>query len=245
MRILHAIVDTILPPRCIITGDAVDSQGTISPKAWADLSFITAPFCTCCGFPFEFDTGFENAENLCAACLKERPVFSKARSALIYNDASRDLILGFKHGDKMHAVVTMTPWLKLAGADLWAEADLVVPVPLNRWRLMRRRFNQSAIMAQETAKAIRKDVIVDALLRTRATPSQGHLKAGERAENVKNAFTVNPKRAGEVTGKNIILIDDVYTTGSTVSECAKALLKGGAASVNVLSLARVVRPEKF
>ncbi len=240
-----SFIDTILPPRCILSGEAVDSQGTVAPKAWSELSFISAPFCAACGFPFEFETGFDANESLCAACLKERPVFEKARAALIYNDTSRDLILGFKHGDKMHAVVTMAPWLKLAGAELWDEADVIVPVPLNRWRLMRRRYNQAAVMAQETSKVTGKPAIVDGLFRTRATPSQGHLKAKEREDNVRNAFVVNPKRQNDIVGKTVVLIDDVYTTGSTASECTKALIKGGAAKVFVLSLARVVRPEKF
>ena len=100
MKILNFMIDTVLPPRCVLTGEEVDSQGTLSPSAWGQLSFISEPFCGICGFPFEFVNEFETGESLCAACLKEAPVFEKARSALIYDDASRDLILGFKHGDK-------------------------------------------------------------------------------------------------------------------------------------------------
>lgn len=245
MKIYQSILDTILPPRCVISGDVVDSQGTISPKSWASLSFISAPYCDACGFPFEFYTGGNQGENLCAACLKERPVFDKARAALVYDDASRDLILGFKHGDKTHAAVSMVPWLRLAGNDFWQDAKVIVPVPLSRWRLWRRRYNQAALMAQVVGKAVQKDVLVDALIRTRSTPSQGHLNASARADNVKNAFSVNPKCAGLLVGKSVVLIDDVYTTGSTAKECTKALLKAGAVRVFVLSLARVVRPERF
>lgn len=244
MKIYQSLLDAILPPRCVISGEIVDSQGTISPKSWASLSFISAPYCDACGIPFEFDAG-DKGEVLCAACLKERPLFDKARAALIYDDASRDLILGFKHGDKTHAVVSMVPWLRMAGQDFWHETDVIVPVPLSRWRLWRRRYNQAALMAQVIGKAVQKEVVVDAIVRTRSTPTQGHLKAKERADNVRNAFALNARRADRLKGKTVVLIDDVYTTGSTVKECTKALLNGGVSRVFVLSLARVVRPERF
>lgn len=245
MNIYRSFLDVLIPPRCVLTGDLVDVQGAISPVAWAALRFISAPYCDACGFPFEFDTGIDTGASLCAACIKEPPVFDKARAALVYDDASRDMILGFKHGDKLHTVTAMAPWLKLAGADFWDGADVIVPVPLNRWRLLRRRYNQSALMALEAGKAIGKDVAVDALIRERQTKTQGHLSANERAANVKNAFVLNPKRANQITGKSVVLIDDVYTTGATVKECTKALLKAGASRVFVLTLAKVVRPERF
>lgn len=232
-------IDGILPPRCPFTGEIVDSQGMISPQAWGQLSFITKPQCHACGFPFEFAVPAGAIETLCAPCLAERPEYSKARSALLYNDASRDFILGFKHGDQIHSVVAMIPWLKQAGADILPDADMVVPVPLHRWRLLRRRYNQAAVIGRAIAKDTGKIFVADALLRTRATPTQGHLKAQARAENVRKAFCVHPKRI--VSGKKIILVDDVYTTGATVRECVKVLKKAGAADVSVLTLARVVK----
>lgn len=239
MRSFTKWVDAVLPPRCPFTGEIVDSQGTISPAAWAELSFITAPQCHACGFPFEFALPAGASEALCAICLADRPEYARARAALVYNDASRDFILGFKHGDQMHSVVAMMPWLKQAGADILPGADAIVPVPLHRWRLLRRRYNQAAVIGGALAKEAGKAFMPDALVRMRATPTQGHLKAKERAENVKRAFILHPKRS--VAGKNIVLIDDVYTTGATVRECVKVLMKGGAKSVNVLTLARVVK----
>lgn len=243
MRSFTKLIDAVLPPRCPFTGEIVDSQGTVSPAAWARLSFITDPQCHACGFPFEFAVPKGSAENLCAACLFERPAYDRARAALVYNDASRDFILGFKHGDQMHSVVAMLPWLKQAGADILPEADMIVPVPLHRWRLLRRRYNQAAVMGGALAREAGKIFMADALVRTRATPTQGRLKAKERAANVKRAFALHPRRS--VTGKNIVLIDDVYTTGATVGECVKVLLKAGATSVNVLTLARVVKSAKI
>lgn len=238
------LIDAILPPRCAFTGNLVDSQGMIAPEAWAGLSFVTAPHCHNCGMPFEFAPSAGEAMQ-CASCLTDPPEFAMARTALAYDDASRGFILGFKHGDQTESVVTMVPWLKAAGADFWERADMVVPVPLHRWRLLRRRYNQAALMGRAMAKAMGKGFIADGMMRTRATPSQGHLKADERKKNVSKAFAVNPKRAGAITGKSIVLIDDVYTTGSTVRECAKILLASGAKEVFVLTLARVIKPERF
>lgn len=233
-------IDTVLPPRCPITQEIVDRQGTIAPKAWASLHFLTDPLCMTCGIPLEIDVG---RETNCAPCLTEKKYYDKNRGALAYDDSSRSLILGFKHGDQTHAVVSFVPWLLQAGRELIPAADLLLPVPLHRWRLLQRRYNQSGLMAAALGRVTGKKVLHDALVRTRATPTQGHLKAGERARNVKDAFAV--REGADVSGKNILLIDDVYTTGSTVSECAKALKEAGASTVNVLTLARVVRAERY
>lgn len=235
------LIDFVLPPRCPFTGESVDSQGTVSPKAWAGLSFITSPMCHACGFPFEFSVPAGSGETLCAACLGERPEFSAARAALVYNDISRDFILKFKHGDQIQAVVAMVPWLRAAGADFWGKADAIMPVPLHRWRLLRRRYNQAGIMAQVMANDRKLAYLPDTLIRTRPTQTQGHLSASERTKNVKKAFAVPEKKTMNVRGKKIILMDDVYTTGATVRECTKALFKAGAAEVYILSLVRVVR----
>lgn len=234
-----AIIDFILPPRCIVSGVEVSHQGMVAPAIWSNLDFITDPFCDKCGFPFEFDTG--TGTHLCGSCIQKAPVYDSARAALKYNDASRDMILGFKHGDQMHAVRAFMPWLKAAGQDMLMEADLLIPVPLHRWRLIRRRYNQAAILAQRLGKETGVPVMVDALKRTRNTQTQGHLKAGERAKNVRKAFSLNPPRENALAEKNIILIDDVYTTGSTIKECVKALKKAKPARVDVLTIARVVK----
>ena len=233
-------VDTVLPPRCVVTGEMVDQQGMIAPEAWGQLDFIADPKCAQCGFPFEFEV---EKGTLCAQCLDRPPPFETARNALKYNDASRDLVLGFKHADKLHAVLAFIPWMEKAGAEMLEDADYLMPVPLHRWRLLGRRYNQSAIIAQALSKSSKIPTMVDGLMRVRATPSQGYLKAVERHKNVKRAFKINPKRKTEIKGKTIVMIDDVYTTGATVKECTKELLKSGAARVHILTLARVVRDE--
>lgn len=234
------LIDLILPPRCAISGDIVPVQGTLSPEAWQSLRFIAAPFCACCGYPFEFET---EKSGLCGPCLTEPPPFSTARAALTYDEASRNLILRFKHGDHLQLVPTLVPMLVRAGGEVIAGADLVIPVPLHRWRLLSRRYNQAALLANGIGRATGKSVMAEGLIRTRATLTQGHKGARDRAANVRNAFIVNPRL--DVNGKTILLIDDVYTTGATVKECTKTLLKSGAKAVHILAIARVVKSTEF
>lgn len=233
-------LNVVLPPRCVVTGDAVERQGMVTADAWAALQFISDPFCEMCGFPFEFEV---EKGSLCTGCLSRPPPFEMARSALKYNDASRDMILGFKHADKTHNVRAFVPWLTRAGAEMLAQADVIVPVPLHRRRLLLRRYNQAALIAGALSRESGVAHIPDCMTRVRATKSQGHLRAKERHINVKRAFAVSERHADAVRGKAVVLIDDVYTTGATVKECAKALLKAGAGRVFVLTLARVVRDE--
>lgn len=241
MAALTKIIDFILPPRCIVTGDIVDTHGMISPAAWSALNFISDPQCNRCGFPFDFDSDVVREGSLCGACLKNPPVFDKARSALIYDDVSRNVILAYKHADQTLSVPSFIPWLTRAGADILLQADYLVPVPLHRWRLLRRRFNQSALIARYLSEATKIPCLLDGVSRVRATVTQGHLQANQRLNNVKNAFAVSPDKAQKIRNKHIVLIDDVFTTGATVGECTKVLLKSGAASVSILTLARVVR----
>lgn len=244
--IFGRLLEWLLPARCPLTGDPVERQGMIAPSAWAALRFVAAPQCVSCGIPLILagDTGDDAAESLnfkCTDCLSDPPPFAAARSALVYDDASRKLILGFKHADQTYAVKTFVPWLSRAGAEFWPHDPLIIPVPLHRWRLLRRRYNQAALLAHGLARGSKQVCIPDLLLRTRATPTQGHMKAGERAKNVSKAFAVNPRHAVKLQGRHVVLIDDVLTTGATVRACADALLKAGAASVNVLTIARAVK----
>ncbi|HPD82354.1 MAG: ComF family protein [Alphaproteobacteria bacterium] len=244
MKAFHLFLDMILPPRCIVSGEIVDRQGLISPQIWGQLNFITDPQCNRCGFPFDFDTGDVREGNICLGCLQSPPLFDKARAALVYDDVSRDIILGFKHGDQTEAVPAFIPWLRQAGQSLLKQSDYIMPVPLHRWRILRRRFNQSALIAKYLSEDTKIPMMLDGVLRQRATVTQGHLNSNERQKNVKNAFVVHPKRAESLKGKTVILIDDVYTTGATVNECTKVLLKAGVSAVNILTLARVVKPQR-
>jgi ComF family protein len=158
---------------------------------------------------------------------------------LRYDDGSRDLVIAFKHRDRTDAAPAYGAWMARAGGDLLEAADLLVPVPLHRLRLIQRRFNQSALLAHALADRSGVTCAPDALIRTRPTPSQGRLSRSARARNVQGAFRV--RRREEVNGRRILLVDDVLTTGATASACATTLLRAGAQAVDVLTLARVVR----
>ncbi|MFC5355850.1 ComF family protein [Azospirillum himalayense] len=237
-RVLGGILDTLLPPRCLCCGGAVDRQGGLCAPCWSGLTFIAPPLCAGCGTPFDFAL---EGEPLCGACIAEPPVFARARAVLAYDDGSRPLVLGFKHGDRIHAAGAYGAWLARAGAELLADADLLAPVPLHRLRLFRRRYNQAALLAQAAGRQAARPVIPDLLVRRRATPSQGGLDRSGRRRNVKGAFAVRPGLEPRVAGKRIVLVDDVLTTGATLSECARVLLRAGAERVDALTLARVVK----
>lgn len=236
-RAAGLLIDLILPPRCPVSGEVVEYHGSFAPHIWTGLNFIDAPFCGRCGVPFSFDMG---AGAVCAACLSAPPLYERARSALVYDEGSKGAILAFKHGDRLEAVPAFVPPMRRAGAELLGQADYIVPVPLHRWRLLRRRYNQAALLAFALGRAAGIGVLPDALARSRATRSQGHLNSSQRAANVRKAFGVRPSMAARIAGKRLLLIDDVYTTGATVNECAAVLMKAGARAVDVLTLARAV-----
>jgi ComF family protein len=231
-----AALDLLLPPRCLGCGALVDQTGALCPTCWSGLSFIAAPQCDRCGLPFAFAVA-ERAR--CAACLADPPPFARARAVLVYDDASRRLILGFKHADRTEAAPAFGRWLARAGAPLLADADLVAPVPLHRWRLFRRRYNQAALLAHAVGRVAQRPVVADLIVRRRATPTQGGRGRRGRVRNVSGAFALAPRRAAQARGRRVLLIDDVHTTGATLAECARVLLRAGAAAVDVLTLARV------
>ncbi|HEY3146882.1 MAG TPA: ComF family protein [Dongiaceae bacterium] len=232
------LLDAVLPPRCLKCGEIVADAGSLCGQCWQGLRFLGSPCCACCGLPFEFDMG-ENS--LCAACIADRPLYNRARAALTYDDASRDLILRFKHADRTDGAATFAGGMARAGAELVESADIIAAVPLHRWRLVRRRYNQAAILANAIGRMRGKLVIPDLLVRRRATPSQGHLGRSQRQRNVSGAFVLHPGRTQVTAGARILLIDDVLTTGATAEACVRTLRSAGAIAVDLLVLARVVR----
>jgi ComF family protein len=216
----------------------VGPGGGFCAACWGKITFLDGPGCSCCGIPFPVDLG--EAGGLCAACHARRPAFDTARAILAYDAHSRAAVLALKHADRLDLVPGFARWLARAGRPALADADLVVPVPLHRRRLWLRRYNQAAELARRLAREGQLPADPFALVRTRATPSQGAMaSARARRRNVLAAFKV-PEPA-RVKGRRILLIDDVLTTGATAESCARALKRAGAAKVHVLALARVVR----
>jgi len=240
-RAYDATLNFLLPPRCMRCGNAVSAAGVVCGPCWTALTFLVPPCCACCGIPFEHEAA---VGTLCGACSRERPVFDRCRSALRYDDESRGLILAFKHGDRTQTAPLFGRWMAVAGAELLAEADLIVPVPLHWTRLLARRFNQSALLAQRIGVEAGVHYAPDVLVRRKRTRSQGHLTRTQRRENVQAAFAVRARGRAAIAGRRVLLVDDVLTTGATVTACARVLRRAGAEAVDVLTLARVVRPAR-
>ena len=230
-RLLNRTLDLIFPPHGLDGGAAPQTTG-LSGGAWEQISFIEHPLCDGCSAPYAYDTG-----SRCAAYLARPRAFARARAACLYDEASRDLILQFKHADRTELAPLFVRWLSRAGADILEEADAIAPVPLHRGRLLKRKYNQAAEIARPLARQRGLAYLPDALVRRKATDSQGGKSGTGRRRNVAGAFEV--ARPAAVAGKAIVLIDDVLTTGATAEGCAKSLLKAGARSVDLLVLARV------
>ena len=234
------LLDLVLPPRCAGCGSGVAESGALCSACWRAIEFLGPPCCPRCAYPFEFEM---SQETLCAACLSRPPVYDRARAVLRYGDGSRGMLLAFKHADRTDLAPLFGRWLARAGSDLLAEADLVAPVPLHWTRLWSRRYNQAALLAQRVAAEAGRPFQPDLLIRRKRTPPQ---KSGfaARRRNVAGAFSVPSRCRSTIEGRRILLIDDVRTTGATLDGCARALKAAGANSVDLLTLALVVRPQR-
>ena len=222
-------------------GAEVDRQGLLCADCFRQTGFISEPFCLRCGVPFDSaDVG--GADKLCSSCRAEPPVFGRARAALRYDAQGRRLILPFKHADRTELTTVLAPHMARAGAALLETTDVLVPVPLHRWRLFHRRYNQAALLAKALGRIAGRPCALDALRRVRRTASLGERSAAERATEVADAFAVPAARARLIRDQRVLLIDDVMTSGATASACARALKAAGAAWVDVLAAARVPDP---
>jgi ComF family protein len=234
-------LDALLPPQCLCCGAMVDRQGNLCAPCWSSMQFLEPPCCRACGFPFpHYEFGVGGEELLCPACTRRGPDFDRARAVLAYDDHSRALLLRLKHGDRLDGVPAFGQWLARTGTPFWADADMLLPVPLHRWRLIARRYNQAALLVDALARHCGVPCEPNILQRRRPTPSQGGRSRAGRFRNVRGAFSIAEKDKARLRGSHVVLIDDVYTTGATVSACARVLRRNGVAHVDVLTLARVL-----
>ena len=221
----------------------VDAAGLLCGPCYGGLTPAGEPCCLCCGVPF--DLAWHAAEGgLCQRCIDTPPPFERARGALLYDNASRRLVLPFKHGDRTELAAILARMMARSGARLLSEADVLVPVPLHRRRLFVRRYNQAALLARALGAMTGRPVLVDALVRGTATQNLDGKTAAERRDEVATAFAVRSRRAGMLAGRRILLIDDVMTSGATAGACSASLLAAGAAAVDVLVAARVPDPRR-
>lgn len=230
----------VYPPTCASCGGATADPGAFCPACWSGLRLIDEPLCDRLGIPFAVDLGV--GPMLSPRAIAQPPVFARARAAVLYDEVARRLVQRLKYEDRLDLARPLSRMMAAAGRPLIAQADCVIPVPLHRWRLLRRRFNQAMLLARPIAEAANLPLVPQALIRTRATRPQVGLSRASRAENVTGAFRVPPGAAHLLTGRRVLLIDDVTTTGATGNAAARALIRGGAASVEFLTFALVGEP---
>lgn len=230
------LLDALLPPHCLTCDEVTELEGAFCAACFRRVTLIGPPLCARCGLPF---ASAEQAgpDGECARCTASPHRFGRARAALLYTEAARPILLGFKHADRTGSARPLARLMARAGAELLAGCDLLAPVPLHRWRLLHRRYNQSALLAWHLSRLARRPHEPMLLRRTRATPSLDDRGAAERARLLEGAIAV--RYPGRVAGRRVLLVDDVLTSGATADACAAALLAAGAAAVDVLAAARV------
>jgi ComF family protein len=232
---LNTALDLALPRLCAACREPVDGPG-LCPACWSKLSFVSRPYCERLGIPFVYDPG---PGVLSMQAIADPPAYHRARTAVRFDEISRALVHALKYGDRLDLAPMLGRWLAHAGSELLADADALVPVPLHWRRYWARRFNQSALLAAAVSKRSGVPLASGALKRVKPTPQQVGLSRSERAANVQGAFRVPPEGKALVAGRRLIVIDEVLTSGATVEGCARALLRAGAANVDVLVFARV------
>lgn len=234
---LAPLVDLVYPPRCPICGEGVGRHGGLCLTCWRELVIPSEPCCTRCSRPFA--PGAQEGQ-VCAPCLADPPRHDGVFAATLYNEPSRRLVLAFKHGGKIGLAPLLARLIAARLPEPTGDRPILVPVPLHRWRLWKRGYNQSALLARELGRLGKGAFVPDALLRKKATPSLGGLGRKARERALSGAIGVSPRHLSRIKGVDIVLVDDVLTSGTTADACVSALFKSGARSVKIACFARVM-----
>jgi ComF family protein len=225
----------LFPPKCMSCDIYVSKMGSICGECFMQMKILSAPECSSCGEPFAYDVSYGEAVH-CDICLTHQPQFNCAKALWAYDDLSSKIIKRFKFADKSELAPYLAALLKMRGVDLINKSDLIAPVPLHAKRLRLRRYNQAAMLCKYLG--FNNKIAINLLQRTKHTKPQTDLPFAKRQENVQGVFALNPQYKQLIAGKNILLIDDVLTTGATVNACAKLLKENGANEVYVLTVTK-------
>lgn len=236
---LRQSTNFVLPPLCLACHVRTDHYNVLCASCWSKINFITMPYCQRLGIPLPFGT---EGPMISAEAAIHPPLYDQSRSVAYFDGPMRDMIHTFKYADNHAALALFGKWLAQAGQDILQDADMLLPVPLYRWRLWSRRFNQAALLAQAVAKETGIKVNMQALIRQKETTSQVGLTLKQRKKNVSGAFTIKNRYRNLFYDRNIVLVDDVLTSGATVEACTKVLKAAHAKHISVLTLARVINP---
>jgi ComF family protein len=235
-RALRPVLDFALPPRCPGCGAVTEAPHRFCLDCWSALTFLGEPCCVRCALPFDYESGPDVA---CGACLADPPGFDRLRAAVVYGEISRKVALKLKYGGRPGVAETMARFMARHLAA--QEGMIVAPVPLHRWRIWRRGYNQSALIATALARRAGLETRLDLIRRVKRTPPLRGMGPRERRDAVRGAFRIEPRHKAAVKGKTVLLIDDVYTSGATANACAGVLRRAGAARIEILCWARVVK----
>lgn len=227
----------LFPNVCLSCSGQVTKQGTLCADCWSKLHFIEKPYCDVLGTPFGMDFG---PSMVSAEAIANPPRFTRARAATIHVNIARQLVSRLKYGDRTDLAPWMSDWMIRAGSELLAETELIVPIPLHSRRYFSRRYNQAAELARSIAQKTNIPFAPESILRKKVTQNQVGLTRNQRLENVRNAFKIPPASEILLSGKTVLLIDDVFTTGATANAASKALLRAGAAKINLLTFSQAV-----
>jgi len=238
-RLMQSVADLLFPAQCLCCDARVETDYTLCGACWRETPFIFGLACDLCGVPLPgADPGVPVH---CDDCMALARPWGRGRAAMLYRDNARRMVLALKHADRTDMARTAGRWMAAAAAPLLMPETLVIPVPVHWARLVRRRYSQSALLAQEVARAAGRDCLVDGLVRKRRTPMLDGKRRDERFAMLDGAISPHPKRGAALAGRDVLVVDDVMTSGATLAASADAARAAGARSVSVLVLARVAK----